>query len=81
MTPRVVRAEHIRDFVIRVEFADGVKGDIDLQDELEGEVFEPLKDPAHFKAFKIHPELHTITWPNGADFAPEFLYEKVSIPA
>ena len=44
-------------------------------------VFEPLRDEAYFKGFQVHPELHTITWPNGADFAPEFLYEKVRVPA
>jgi hypothetical protein len=67
--------------VIHVRFADGVEGDIDLQKELGGEVFEPLKDPAHFKRFTVHPECHTVTWPNGADFAPEFLYEKVKVQA
>ena len=81
MTPRVVEAEHVRDYVIHVRFADGAAGDIDLQNELDGEIFEPLKDAACFKSFHVHPELHTITWPNGADFAPEFLYEKIKVPA
>ncbi len=66
MIPRVIEAEHVRDYVIHVRFADGVEGDIDLQNELEGEIFEPLKDPACFQNFQVHPELHTITWPNGA---------------
>lgn len=49
-------------------------GDVDLGLELE--VFEPLKDARVFQAFTVSPKLHTVTWPNGADFAPEFLYEK-----
>ena len=61
------------------ELADGVEGDVDLENELDGEVFDPLKDPAYFKSFEVNPELHTITWQNGADFAPEFLYEKVTV--
>ncbi len=81
MIPRVVEAVHVRDYVIHLRFADGVEGDIDLKDELDGEVFEPLREPAYFKTFRVHPELHTITWPNHADFAPEFLYEKITIPA
>ncbi len=81
MLPRVIEAEYVRDYTIHVEFADGAEGDIDLQNELEGEVFEPLKDEAYFRSFQVHPDLHTITWPNGADFAPEFLYEKVKVPA
>jgi hypothetical protein len=81
MIPRVIEAEYLRAYTIHVRFADGTEGDIDLQNELEGEVFEPLRDEAYFKSFRVHPELHTISWPNGADFAPEFLYEKVKIPA
>ena len=81
MIPRVIEAEYIRDYTIHVRFADGTEGGLDLKDELDGEVFEPLKDPAYFRTFRLHPELHTITWPNGADFAPEFLYEKLKVPA
>ena len=46
----------------------------DLADELWGEVFEPLRDPAFFGRFTVD---HTLVWPNGADFAPEFLHERV----
>jgi hypothetical protein len=42
---------------------------------------EPLKDVAFFKQFSIHPEFHTLVWPNGADFAPEFLHESVQVTA
>ena len=55
-----------------------VEGDIDLEKELWGEVFEPLKDLTVFKTFQINAELNTIVWPNGADFAPEYLYEQAS---
>jgi hypothetical protein len=71
----------VRDFVVRLRFRDGVEGEVDLTDELEGEVFLPLRDPATFRAVRVHPELHTLTWPNGADFAPEFLYQKIQVPA
>jgi len=81
MIPRVVEARYVRDFIIHLRFSEGVEGDVDLKRELEGEVFEPLKDVAYFQKFQVHPELHTLTWPNGADFAPEFLYEKVQVSA
>ena len=81
MIPRVTTAEYVRDYVIHIRFADGVEGDIDLHEDLDGEVFEPLREPAYFRAFVVHPDLHTVTWPNGADFAPEFLYEKIKVPA
>lgn len=40
-------------------------------------MFEPLPDPERFREVQIHPELHTLVWPNGADFAPEFLFESL----
>lgn len=73
---RLVAAEYVRDYVIRVRFKDGVEGLIDLKDELWGQVFEPLNEIGRFKAFRVDPEIHTIVWDTGADLAPEFLYEE-----
>ncbi|VFM95644.1 MAG: Protein of unknown function (DUF2442) [Candidatus Kentron sp. G] len=77
MIPRVIKAEYEKNYIIHVWFADGTKGNVDLGQELHGEVFEPLKNKDTFKQFRVHPEFHTICWPNGADIAPEFLYENV----
>ena len=81
MTPRVIKAHYVRDYVLHLRFADGSEGDVDLESELHGEVFEPLRDPAYFRQLQVRADLGTIVWPNGADFAPEFLYELVKIPA
>lgn len=81
MIPRVIEATHVRDYVIRVSFQDGTDGEVDLEAELYGEIFEPLKVPEYFVQFRVDLELHTIVWPNGADFAPEFLYEKAQVTA
>lgn len=81
MIPEVVAAQYEHDFTIHIRFADGTEGDVDLADELYGEVFEPLKDVNVFKTFSVHPEFRTLCWPNGADLAPEFLYERVQVPA
>ena len=78
MTPRLTKAEYIEGYKIKVSFEDGVVGIIDLDGELWGEVFEPLKDLNNFRAFKVDPELQTIVWPTGADLAPEFLYEQAA---
>ena len=76
MTPRLIDARYLDGFRVRFEYEDGTVGVVDLESELWGEVFEPLKDPERFRAFRLDPELQTIVWPNGADFAPEFLYER-----
>lgn len=78
---RIIEARHVRDYVIWLRFADGLAGEVDLRDELDGSVFEPLRQPDVFRSVRLHPELHTIVWPNGADFAPEFLHERVRVPA
>ncbi len=78
MTPRLARATYLRDYKIHVTFDDGREGIIDLEGELWGEVFEPLKDIDVFRCFRMDPELDTIVWPTGADLAPEFLYERAA---
>jgi len=77
----VIDARLVSGYTLRIKFRDGTEGEIDLGPELYGPIFAPLEDPEQFKLFCVHPELHTIVWPNGADFAPEFLYEHVRITA
>ena len=81
MIPRVQEAHYLQRYTIHLRFSDGTEGDVDLGGELYGELFEPLKDQALFRQFSVHPEFHTLCWPNGADLAPEYLYEKVRVPA
>jgi len=78
MTPKLEYAEYMGRYTIRVRFADGIEGDVDLEGELWGEVFEPLKELAVFSDFQLDAELNTVTWSTGADLAPEFLYEKAA---
>ena len=61
---RVIDAKHVRDYVIWLRFQDGTEGEVNLKDELYGDVFEPLKNREYFKSFIVHPEWHTIVWPN-----------------
>ena len=77
MILHVKKAKYLHDYVLWVRFSDGAEGEVDLANELDGEVFEPLKDVALFKAFRVDSELETIVWPNEADLAPEFLREKL----
>ena len=71
----VSRVRHVRDYVLRLEFDNGVTRDVDLRNELHGEIFEPLRNLELFMTVAVNPETRTIEWPNGADFAPEFLFE------
>lgn len=81
MPYRLVEARYVSQFVVWLKFADGVEGEIDLQNELDGPVFEPLKDVDVFRRFALDPELRTLVWPMGADFASEFLHDYVRVTA
>lgn len=81
MIPRVTEARHVAAYTIWLRFNDGSEGEVDLQEELWGPVFEPLKDVNYFSNFRVHPELHTIVWENGADFSPEFLHASIRATA
>lgn len=69
----VVKAEYLSGYRIKLWFNNQVVKVVDLANSLNGEVFQPLKDIAFFKRFSI--KFNTIEWENGADFAPEYLYE------
>ena len=73
----VLEARFVRDYVVWVRFSDGAKGEVDLSAELMGPVFGPLRDVKKFQNFSL--AYHTLAWPNGADFAPEFLRERVAV--
>ncbi|MBI3129703.1 MAG: DUF2442 domain-containing protein [Candidatus Tectomicrobia bacterium] len=60
---------------LRVEFADGLSRTIDFRPVLEGELYGPLRDPRVFNAVSLDPEVHTLVWPNGADFDPATLHD------
>ena len=78
MIPRLINAVYMGGYRIEVTFSDGTHGIVDMEKELWGEVFEPLKDLAQFKKFVLDEELKTIVWPTGADLAPEFLYQQAA---
>jgi hypothetical protein len=72
----VKRIQYRHGYVYHIVFDDGLSGDVDLEPMLEcGPVFAPLRDVDFFR--KASVEGGTITWPNGADIAPETLYEEI----
>jgi hypothetical protein len=73
----VTTAEYLEGYKINVSFSNGESGVVDLEAALWGPVFEPLRDLRAFRRFTVSDVLHTVSWDNGADFAPEFLYDKM----
>jgi hypothetical protein len=74
--PTVIRATYRGDYRIELVFQDGVQATVDFAQWLDGPVFEPLRDREYFRRFFI--DGGTVAWPNGADIAPETLYEEAA---
>lgn len=72
---RVQSFERVGPFALRVAFADGSEQTIDFVPVLVGELYGPLRDPEVFASVQLDPEVHTLVWPNGADFDPATLHD------
>lgn len=72
---RVTSFERLGAHVLRVEFADGSTQTIDFLPVLAGELYGPLQDPDLFGRVRLDPEVHTLVWPNGADFDPATFHD------
>ena len=72
----VTKAQYLDQYRIKVWFHDGSVKVVNFEGELVGEIFEPLKNIDLFRQFAVSEEWSTLYWPNGADVAPEFLYER-----
>lgn len=72
---RIIDIEHRGPHQLWVKFNDGHIGEANLLSLLNGPIFVPLQDPDYFALGELNAECGTITWPNGADLAPEAIYE------
>jgi len=71
--PRVIDAQYLNDYLVHIVFSNGKEGTIDFKPFIGEGVFEPLINQTYFK--KLFVDGWTVSWPNGADIAPETLYE------
>jgi hypothetical protein len=72
---RVTTLEHLEPYTLRVGFDDGTGQVIYFLPVLAGDIYGPLRDLTVFNQVRIDPEVHTLVWPNGADFDPETLHD------
>ncbi len=77
LTPDITAAEVARHGVLRLTFADGLSGEVDVLDRMRGPVFEEARTPEGFGEVTVDMEIGTVAWPSGADLAPDTLYERV----
>ena len=63
---------------LELTFDNGVQKRVNLRSELYDPIFEPLRDPSYFAKGFVDTDSRTVTWPNGADFAPDYLYQMES---
>ena len=72
---RVVGFQIVAPYTLTVRFDDGTAQTIDFRPVLSGELYSPLNDANVFNGVRIDPEVHTLVWPNGADFDPATLHD------
>jgi hypothetical protein len=77
LTPDLTAVAVVDHGVLRCTFADGLSGELYVLDRMRGPVFEQARTPAGFAQAALDPESGTVTWPGGADLAPDTLYERV----
>ncbi len=75
MIIHVTKVKVVGEYSLDLTFDNGVRKRVNLRHELYGPIFEPLRDSAYFAKAYIDPDSRTVTWPNSADFAPDFLYQ------
>jgi hypothetical protein len=81
MLLHIVDSRYVAGHTVWLRFSDGAEGEVDLSNELHGPIFEPLRNIELFRQVVLHAELRTLVWPNGADFAPEFLRSSLRVSA
>ena len=72
---RVKAFDIVSDFMLRIRFDDSTEQTIDFRPILAGEIYGPLCDLGLFNQVRVDPEVHTLVWPNGADFDPATLHD------
>jgi hypothetical protein len=77
LTPDITDAVVVSHGVLRLTFADGLSGEVDVLDRMRGPVFDEARTPEGFAKVSVDGETGTVTWPGGADLAPDTLYERV----
>ncbi len=77
LTPDIVAVSVVRHGVLRLTFADGLSGELDVLERMRGPVFDEARTPAGFAKASVDGEIGTVIWPGGADLAPDTLYERV----
>ncbi len=77
LTPDIINATVPQHGILRLTFADGITGEVYVLDRMRGPVFEPARTPEGFAKVSVDPETGTVCWPDGADLAPDTLYERV----
>ena len=77
LTPDITEVAVVRHGVLRLAFADGLTGEVEVLDRMRGPVFEEARTEDGFAQVTVDQETATVVWPGGADLAPDTLYERV----
>ena len=69
----IIEARPLTKSILHITFDDGASFDVDIKPFIKSGISHALTEASFFSTVKV--EDGYITWPNGYDFCPEFLYE------
>ncbi len=80
MFPRIVLVNYVKEYILRLTFADGKSAVMDFRNKVVGRggVFKPLENVNFFQQVRVDPEVGTLVWPNDVDFDPDVLYSQAT---
>lgn len=81
ITPDIKEVAVVKHGLVRLRFSDGLEGEVEILPRMRGPVFDRARTKEGFGEVEVDPEVGTIVWPNGADLAPDTLYEHVKTGA
>jgi Protein of unknown function (DUF2442) len=77
ITPDIIAVSVVRHGVLRLTFADGLSGEVEVLGRMKGPVFDHARTPSGFEGVDVDAETGTVVWPGGADLAPDTLYARL----
>ena len=75
---KIISVEPLENYTVRLKFADGIEGTVDLSELVGKGVFSAWENIDFFKSVFIDKETHTIAWDGGIDLCPDNLYSEVT---
>lgn len=74
---RIVSAEPMSGYRLKVVFNDGLSGIFAVEPEKRGGVFSKLRDVGVFNSVSVNQDFGCVEWPGGIDLCPDTMHQAI----